>query len=261
MDLKPVKLGKSIELKYIPFAELAIPWNVCVEAVKPTREGCTKESGTSPYGKGTAKGSRVPKTVRLSDLDALKYSIGQFGLLKPFEVAELPERLDFFYGNGKYVIIDGQRRYFAIREMLKLPTEHDEMKQKDSLRTNSGHDQINNGEVQAQEQFDRLNICNYVLIPCLVYPYTTFLQMVRHTIEDKRFSVKPSKDTLELAEKMRAEGVQDLSPEDLSDLWETRGRIKEDREAIEKTLLEIRNRIKGKEESEKIEQTTMVETH
>ena len=32
-------------------------------------------------------------------------------------------------------------------------------------------------------------------------------------------------------------------------------------ERIEKTLLEIRNRIKGKEESEKIEQTTMVETH
>jgi len=254
-------LGKIIELKYIPFAELAIPWNVCVEAVNPGREGCTaKESRTYSHGKMTAKSSKAPKTIKLSDLDALKYSIGQFGLLKPFEVAELPERLDFFYGNGKYVIIDGQRRYFAIREMLKLPTEHDEMKEKDSLRTNSGHDQINNGEVQAQEQFDRLNIRSYVLIPCLVYPYTTFLQMVRHTIEDKRFSVKPSKDNFELAEKMRAEGVQDLRPDDLSTLWDTRGQIEEERQAIEKTLYEIRNRIKEKEELETTEQTTIVET-
>lgn len=255
MDLKPVKLGKIIEFKYIPFAELAIPWNVCVEAVNPGRDSCTaKESSTSHHRRMTTKGSKVPKTIELSDLDALKYSIGRFGLLKPFEVAELPERLDFFYGDGKYVIIDGQRRYFAIREMLKLPTEHDEMKQKDGLRTNSGHYQINKGEVQAQEQFDRLEIRNYVLIPCLVYPYTTFLQMVRHIIEDKRFSVKPSKDDLELAEKMGAEGVQDLSPEDLSDLWETRSRIEEDRQAIEKTLHEIRDRIKEKEELEKIKQ-------
>jgi hypothetical protein len=260
LNLKPVKLGKTIELKYIPFVELAIPWNVCVEAVNPGREGCiAKESSTCPNGKMTAKGSKVPKTIKSSDLDALKYSIGQFGLLKPFEVAELPERLDFFYGNGKYVIIDGQRRYFAIREMLRLPTEHDEMKQKDSLRTNSGHDQINKGEVQAQKQFDKLNIRDYVLIPCLVYPYTTFLQMVRHIIEDKRFSVKPSKDDFELAEKMRAAGVQDLGPEDLSDLWETRSRIDEGRQAIENTLHEIRNRIKEKEELKKIEQVRMGE--
>ena len=259
MDLKPVKLGKIIELKYIPFAELAIPWNVCVEAVNPGREGCTaKESRTPSNGKMTTKRAKAPKTIKLTDLDALKYSLGQFGLLKPFEVAELPERLDFFYGNGKYVIIDGQRRYFAIREMLKLPTEHDEMKQKDSLRTNSEHDQIYKGEVQAQEQFDRLNISNYVLVPCLVYPYTTFLQMVRHTIEDKRFNVKPSKDNFELAENMRAEGVQDLRPDDLNDLWETRGQIEGERQAIEKTLHEIRNRIKEKEELGTIEQTTIV---
>jgi len=261
LDLKPVKLGKTIELKYIPFAELAIPWNVCVEAVNPGREGgAPKESSTRPRGKMTANGSKVPKTIRPSDLDALKYSIGQYGLLKPFEVAELPERLDFFYGNGKYVIIDGHRRYFAIREMLRLPTEHDEMKQKDTLRTNSKHDQVIKGEVQAQEQFDRLDIRNYVLIPCLVYPYATFLQVVRHIIEDKRFSVKPSKDDFELVERMRAAGMQDLSPEDLSDLWETRSRINEERQAIENTLHEIRNRMKEKEQSEKVEQAKVGET-
>jgi hypothetical protein len=245
LDLKPVKLGKNIELKYIPFSELAIPWNVCFEAVNPGREGCTaKESRPFPYGTKTAKGAKAPKTIKRDDLAALQHSIGQFGLLKPFEVAELPERLDFFYGKGKYVVIDGQRRYFAIRELLRLPTEHDEIKQKESLRTDSRHDQVNKGEVQAQEQFDRLSIRDFVLIPCLVYPYTTFLQMVRHSIESKRFSVKPSKDDLELAEKMRAEGVQDLSPEDLCDLWETRSQIDEERHAIEKTLHEIRDKMK-----------------
>jgi len=239
-----VMLGKNIELKYVPFSELAIPWNICVEAVNPGREGCTaKESSSSHYGKMMAKGSKAPRTIKLSDLDTLKHSIAQFGLLKPFEVAELPGRLDFFYGKGKYVIIDGQRRYFALRDLLRLPTEQDEMQRRDSLRTNSGDHLVNEGELQAQEQFDRLSIRDYLLIPCLVYPYTTFLQMVRHTIEGKRFHVKLSKDDLELAKKMRAEGLQDLSPEDLSDLWETRGRIDEERQAIEKTLCEIRSRM------------------
>lgn len=249
MNLKLVKLGKTFELKYIPFAELAVPWNVCVEAVNPGRKGgVPKESSTRPDGNMTTKASKTPKIIRPDDLDALKFSIGRYGLLKPFEVAELPERLDFFYGNGKYVIIDGQRRYFAISEMLRLPTEYDEMKQKETLRTNSEHDPIIMGESQAQEQFDRLDIRNYVLIPCLVYPYTTFLQMVRHALEDKRFNVKPSKDDFELVEKMCRAGMQDLVPDDLSDLWETRNLITEDRQAIEDTLQEIRNRIKEKEQ-------------
>jgi hypothetical protein len=165
-------------------------------------------------------------------------------LLKPFEVAELPERLGFFYGKGKYVIIDGQRRYFAIRELLGLPTEHDETKDKESLRTDSGYDQIEKGETQAQQQFDRLSIRDYVLIPCLIYPYTTILQMARHSAEGKKFNLKPCKGDLELAEKMRREGDQDLSPEDLSGLWDTRSRIEEERQAIENTLEQIRNRIK-----------------
>jgi hypothetical protein len=243
LDLKQVKLGKNIELKYIHFSELAIPWSICVEAVNPGRNGfIAKESSNFPIGKTIVKNSRAPKTIKLTDLDDLKHSIGQFGLLKPFEVAELPERLDFFYGKGKYVIIDGQRRYFALRKLLRLPTEQDEMQQKDSLRTNSEDDQIIKGEMQAQERFDRLSIRDYVLIPCLVYPYTTFLQMVRHNLESKRFTAKPSKNDFKLAEKMRAEGLQDLSPGDLSDLWETRSQIDEERQAIEKTLNEIRNK-------------------
>ncbi len=190
------------------------------------------------------KGSKASKILKRGDLDALKRSIGQFGLLKPFEVAELPERLDFFYGGkGKYIIIDGQRRYFAIRELLKLPSEHDEMRQKDNLRSDSRLDQVEKVEVQAQEQFDSLSVRDFVLVPCLVYPYTTFLQMVRHSNESKRFYLKPSKDDLALAEEMRRQGFQDLNPEDLTVLWETRRRIEEERQAIEKTLQEVRNRV------------------
>jgi hypothetical protein len=244
LDFKPVKLGKNVKLKYIPFSELAIPWNVCIEAVNPGRNGCTaKETNTFHNGKIFGELRKAPKTLKLGDLDALKQSIGKFGLLKPFEVAELPERLDFFYGKGKYVIIDGQRRYFALKELLRLPTEYDEMQLRDSLRTNSTDEQIVKGEMEAQDRFDRLSVRSYVLIPCLVYPYTTFLQMVRHSIESKRFSVKPSKEDLEVAEKMRADGLQDLDSEDLSDLWETRSQIDEERQAIEKRLLQIRNRI------------------
>jgi len=142
------------------------------------------------------------------------------------------------------VVTDGQRRYFALRELLRLPSEDEERKKKDGLRTNSGHDTVEKGELQAQEQFDQLSIRNYVLVPCLVYPYITFLQMVRHSVEDKRFSVKPSEEDLKVVEKMRQEGVQDISAEDLGKLWETRSRIDEERAAIEKTLQEIRNRAK-----------------
>ena len=46
-----------------------------------------------------------------------------------------------------------------------------------------------------------------------------------------------------------------FAPEDLSDLWETRSQIEEDKQAIEKTLHEIRDRVKEKEELEKIKQT------
>jgi len=246
LELKPIKLGKSVELRYIPFSELAVPWNVCLSSSKPRQDGDEiKQPSVRTYRAVGGKVSKASKTLKRGDLDALKRSIGQFGLLRPFEVAELPERLDFFYGGkGKYIIIDGQRRYFAIRELLRLPSENDEIRQKDSLRSNSGLDQVEKVEAEAQEQFDRLSVRDFVLVPCLVYPYTTFLQMVRHSNENKRFNVKPSKDDFALAEEMRKQGVQDLSPEDLTELWETRRRIEEEKLGIEKTLQEIRNRVK-----------------
>ncbi len=242
--LKPIKLGKKMELKYIPFSELIIPWEVCVESNSET-EGDghnANQSGAPALGMITPDSAKSLKTMKQGDLKALKASIGQFGLLKPFEVAELPEQLGYFFGKGKYVIIDGQRRYFAIRELLRLPSEHDEKKEKANLKTCLGYDQIEELERQAQEQFERLSIRDYVLIPCLIYLYRTYLQMMRHSTEDSRFSVKPSKVYLGIVEQMRRQGIVDLQPDDLRNLWETRKIIEGERHSIEKTLQEIRSR-------------------
>ncbi|UCH32305.1 MAG: ParB N-terminal domain-containing protein [Candidatus Bathyarchaeota archaeon] len=244
LGLKPIKLGKKMELKYISFSELIIPWEICVdsngEAGHNDYNG--KQLSALTYGPMSPTSTKALKTLKQADLEALKASIGQFGLLKPFEVAELPEQLDYFYGKGKYVIIDGQRRYFAIRELLRLPSEHDEKKEKNSLNTRLGYDQIEKLEIQAQEQFEKLSIRDYVLVPCLIYPYKTYLQMMRHSTEDSRFSVKPSKIFLQIVEKMRQQGIVDLHPDDLGNLWETRKIIEGERLSIEKTLEEIRSR-------------------
>lgn len=245
LEFEPVKLGKNIELRYIPFSELVIPWNVCLDNGASGQEHRSiRQSRFSTFGQADPKSPKAAKTWKNGDLEALKRSIAQYGLLKPFEVAEMRERLDFFYGNGRYFVIDGQRRYFAIRELLKLPTEDEERKRRESLRTDCGYDNVVNVEMQAQRQFDKLCIRDYVLVPCLVYPYTTFLQMLRHGIEDKRFSEQPSKQDFELADKMSAEGINDLNSDDLRELWETRPRIEEERESIEKTLGEIRDKLK-----------------
>lgn len=236
--LEPVKLGKTMELKYIPFSQLVIPWGVCINSTA-TRNN--RHSGVLASGPKINSDFEALKTLKQSDLDALKHSIAQFGLLEPFEVAELLEKLDSFFGKGRYLIIDGQRRYFAIRELLKLPMEHEEIKQRESLQTHSRHDQIKKSEKQAQEQLEKLSIRDYVLIPCLVYSYETYLQMMRHSVEGNKFSVKPSKDYLKIAEKMHQAGISDLNPDNLTRLWEIRNVIREEKQAVQKTLQEIRN--------------------
>jgi len=245
-DFQPVKLGKKIELKYIPFSELAIPWSICPENTNQRQEiGNARQF--SHDQQANAEKTKPLKTIRKTENDSLKRSIAQFGLLKPFEVAELHERLDFFYGKGRYLVIDGQRRYFAIRDLLKLPTEDEERKQKEELRTNCQLENVIMGEIQAQEQFNRLSIRDYVLIPCIVYPYTTLLQMHRHSIEDKRFSEKPSKEELALADKMSANGMSDLYSDDLRELWKMRNLIDNEKRSIEKTLEQIRKIMKKSE--------------
>jgi hypothetical protein len=254
LELEPVRLGKNIELKYIPFSELAVPWNVCLDTSTTKQDNGDHSQARGPsFTQINTMSAKASRKIRSDDLDELKRSIAQFGLLKPFEVAEMHERLDFFYGKGKYLVIDGQRRYFAIRDLLKLPTEDEERKQRDNLRTECDYDNVQNLEVQAQEQFDRLSVRDYVLIPCLIYPYTTLLQMVRHSVEDKRFSERPPKEDFELVERMGAQGIKDLNSDDLRELWKTRCQIEEERHSIEKTLQEIRNRVKQKEMKDEAE--------
>jgi hypothetical protein len=246
MNLKQVKLGKNLELKHIPFSELIIPYAKYADSTM-------QKSDSSPYnphnvssnGVASTEKLRASKNLKRDDLDILKHSIGRFGLLKPFQIAEIPESLVFFYGKGKYFIIDGCKRYLAIRELLKLPTEEEERVRRDSLRTHSGHHAIERAEIQAVENFNNLSIVDQVMIPCLIYPYKTYLQMLRHRIEAKKLGMKPSKNDLKLAEKMRQEGVLDLELEDLSQLWETNRNIEKEKRAVEKTLQQIRDRIHG----------------
>ncbi len=249
-NLKPIQLGKKIEIKYIPFSELAIPWNIVGQTAFTPESASSDQTKESAFQQIRENAAKASKKMNRFEIENLKRSIAKFGLLKPFEVAELQERLSFFYGKGKYFIIDGQRRYFAIRDLLKLPTEHDERRQVDDLRTQNGDESVLNMELQAQELLAKTSIRDYVLVPCIVYPYTTMLQMVRHSIEDKRFSEKPPKEDSELVERMSAQGMADLLPDDLRELWNIRRRIDEEKKSIEKTLEEIRNRLEQQREPE-----------
>ena len=252
--ITPIRLGKKIEIRNIPFSELAIPWNICVDITASGKQNQNFRSSI-PYNfiKSNPKNDKVSKILKSGELEHLKQSIARYGLLKPFEVAEMYEELGFFYGKGKYLVIDGQRRYFALKELLKLPTENDEEKIKSKLWSDSDDEIVAKGETQAQELFDNLDIRDHVFIPCIVYPYKTFLQMVRHSVEDKRFSGKPAKQDYELIDKMTAQGINDLEPDDLRDLFKVRRKIEEERVAIEQTLKEIRTRLKQQHEQNKPE--------
>ena len=245
MELKPVQLGKKMELRYIPFSELVIPWEVSISSAARIQKSSSdvRYLGALTTGTATRGNSSVFQAMKQEDLEALKYSIVQFGLLKPFEVAELLEELNYFFGKGKFVIIDGQRRYFALRELLRLPSEHKEGSPQAVPQEHSVRNTIEKVEKQAQKQLEKLSVRDYVLVPCLVYPYKTYLQMMRHNIEDKRFSDKPPRDYIEVAETMHQEGILDINPDDLDKLWETRNRIREERQAIEQTLQEIKRRM------------------
>ncbi len=259
-SMEMLKLGKNIEFKYLPFSELAIPWNVCLETVSSRQHNANiRHSRLASFKQYSPKNSKASKILKSAEVEDLVRSIAKYGLLKPFEVAEMQERLDFFYGKGKYLVIDGQRRYFAIRELLRLPSESEEEERKEGLLTDSSHEVVSEGEKQAQRQFDRLTLRDHVLIPCLVYPYTTLLQMLRHSIEDKRFSEKPTKQDMTIASKMAEEGITDLVFDDLRALCSIRDRIEEERKSIEGTLREIRVRL-GQQNGQTEEDTDQTET-
>ena len=235
-EIKPIKLGKKIELRNIPYSELAIPWNICIDTTTSGKQNQHTRSSI-PYNfiESNSKNAKASKIFKSSELKHLKYSIPKYGLLKPFEVAEMYEKLGFFYGKGKYLIIDGQRRYFALRELLKLPTEGNEEKIKDKLWSDNNNEIVAKGEIQDQEFFSNIDIRDHILIPCIVYPYKTFLQMARHSLEGKRFSEKPAKQDYEVINKMTSQKISDLKPDDLRELFRVRRKIEEERASI-KTL-------------------------
>ena len=253
-QITPIRLGKKTELRYIPFSELAIPWNISIDTTESSLQNKdNRRSRVYNFAESNSKNSKASKLLKSKELEQLKQSIARYGLLKPFEVAEMYERLDFFYGKGKYLVIDGQRRYFAVRELLKLPTENDEEKRKTRLWSSSNNEIVANGETQAQEHFNRLDVRDHVLIPCIVYPYTNLLQMVRHSFEDKRFSEKPAKHDYEFLDKMAQQGLNDLESDDLRELSNMRRRIEGERDSIEETLKDIRARLKQQQGQNKPE--------
>jgi hypothetical protein len=251
LSLEPVKLGKKVTLQYIPFSELVIPWDINVDDDAAAHDQGGGWASNTPGALALASETGMPttldslKALKQQGLDGLKRSIGRFGLLKPLEVAALPEELSFFFGKGKYAVMDGQRRYFAMRELLRLPTEQDERREHGSLRTHTDNPHLAKAEIQAQEHLKRLSIRDYVLVPCLVYPYTTYLQMMRHSIEGNSVSANASKIFREIVEQMLQKGISDLAPDDLTSLWNTRTTLTEEQQAIEHTLREIRTRRNG----------------
>lgn len=116
---------------------------------------------------------RPIKTIKTTQQRTLIYSIDKYGLLNPL-IVSLCTRDYHRIQEGeevrhpKYWIIDGHRRYLAIRELIG-----------DLIRDES-------------KEF---------YIRCLVYPYSEVKDMMRHSIEDNRFSVKPSGHYLDLAER------------------------------------------------------------
>ncbi len=228
-----VKLGKKMSLEYVPFSELIVPWEVSVDPNVRLR----------PFVTEVPKNNRDAKEAKLVGLDDMVNSIARFGLLRPLDVAEVPEkRAGFFYGKGKYIIIDGQRRYLALRELLKLPSETEERHQISKLRTDGCRDLIvQRAEQQAQDQFAKLSVRDHVLVPCLVFPYANYLQMMRHTAEECRLRLRPSKAFDNILGKMHEKGIVDVEPDDLNDLFEIRKRADEERQSIVNTLEQIRN--------------------
>ena len=170
-----MKFGKVMCLKWIPFSELIDPFELL---------------GYKQYTKETvdsinAVNSRPLLTIKTTELKALINSIETFGLLNPLSV------IKFEKGYG---LIDGQRRYFALRKIL--------WRQIEEYRQANGICKVDDftGSTEEYEVWKKIMLAK-VLIPCIVYGYTTLDEGMRHSIEDNKFSVRPSTIYLDYAER------------------------------------------------------------
>jgi ParB-like chromosome segregation protein Spo0J len=157
--------------------------------------------------------SRPLNNIKSDRLEALEYSIEKYGLLNPLCVAPIPKNLEApnvthryhileykYYSSGACFIIDGQRRYLAIKNMLQL---------RNPCEIENEVDERHQGEIctdasmtaWAKEKLKETKE-DKVLIPCLIYNYGTTKQMLRHSLEDNYFSIKPESRYLDMAERI-----------------------------------------------------------
>jgi hypothetical protein len=217
---KQIKLGKKMKLRYIPLSELINPFDLCYD-------GNAKyygKQGKSYIRTISIVNSRSLKSMKDTDLEALKESIRTYGLLNPLVVAELSEeqRKKLNADNGKYAIIDGQRRFFAIEYLCGLPMRlplrvWPEKPSKDSIVDPRLIEEWR----QAEEDWE---VASRVLVPCLVYDYTDIDEMRRHSIEDNKFSVKPAPVFLDAAERL------EYGKKFLEEMWPIREKFREEKE-------------------------------
>lgn len=240
-EIQAFKLGKTMELQYIPFIQLINPWRLSY-----AWEGECSSVTSIPLCN-----SRALKTIKNSDIDALILSIRQFGLLNPLTVWKIPEEktneLSKRYWRGKfeipkYAIIDGQRRYFAIKRMFRFK-DFEEI-ERDSERGRMPTVIILTTEKMKKKKEKQLEVPvleEYILIPCVVYNYESLGECMRHSIEDNKFSVRPSQIYLECAERL-GKILPDIMPKDFCKIIDLKNKINKIHSELRDKHLEDRER-------------------
>ena len=181
--------GPDFSIGYIPIKHIFPPHGYIktgywLNNSYAIRKGVNTVDSAQPWN------SRPIGTIKTTTITALKHSILKYGLLNPLIVAKMPDdvwdtifkeqmeemdRGDSYLEvvNPLYVLIDGQRRYYAIMSII--------------------------GEMRKAEHYPEQE--KEILIKCLIYDYKAVEEMVRHSVEDNKFGVTPSTIYLDVAER------------------------------------------------------------
>jgi len=237
-----------MKLEYIPFIKLINPYVLANNAWS-----------SSSIDSIPLCNSRALKTIRSDDIKALSLSIKQFGLLNPLLVWKIPKEeieniknSESFSFRGKfrideYAIIDGQRRYFAIQKMFGLRTANEIENASHRVRTGAITFVLGeNGKMKEKNKPKTIIVPileEHILIPCIVYDYKHLSECIRHSIEDNKFSVRPSQIYLECAERM-GDNLPDMMPKDFRKIIDIRNKIT-------KIFSELQNKHLKEEEKER----------
>jgi len=248
--IKPIKLGKPIKLKYVRFSQLISPSKICL----------THEFGDIGYDvtkQETSRtisicNSRPLRTIKRDTLESLKLSIMRFGLLNPLSITEISnekllEKINRLSEIDReiYAILDGQRRYFAIKELLtnykwSYHQEYDDYRNVQLMRDWSKY---NDKTIDSIMKFD---LRRYILVPCLIYPFESWEECMRYSIEDNKFSVRPSTENLEIAERLPSNLPNIKSEIDLSSIDEKKKEIGEGKIQFQDKINEVQKRLEVK---------------